>query len=82
MNYRQLASTEQAAAQRQQEYETMINSLSANRVGSDADVIVAKQNEMKWKQKCQELIGKLDNEVSAYNLTATFGLLMFVVCCL
>ena len=41
----------------------MINSLSANRVGSDADVIVAKQNEMKWKQKCQELIGKLDNEV-------------------
>ena len=72
MDSRQLASTEQAAAQRQQEYETMINSLSANRVGSDADVIVAKQNEMKWKQKCQELIGKLDNEVSAHYLAVYF----------
>jgi hypothetical protein len=60
---RQLASTEKAAAQRQQEYEAMIHSLSTNKSGTDSDIITAKQNEMKWRQKCQELVAKLDNEV-------------------
>jgi hypothetical protein len=75
---RQLASTEKAAAQRQQEYEAMIHSLSTNKSGTDSDIITAKQNEMKWRQKCQELVAKLDNEVfenvaNCNSLVCVFG---------
>ncbi len=60
---RQLISAEKATDHRQQDYEALIKSLIAPKEDSIDELAEARQSELRWKQKCQDLIMKLDNEV-------------------
>ncbi|KAJ3342312.1 hypothetical protein HDU91_000560, partial [Kappamyces sp. JEL0680] len=59
---RQLVSAEKAAEQRQQDYEILIKSITAPKDESVEELAESRQNELRWKQKCQELVTKLENE--------------------
>lgn len=61
---KQLHSAEVATDQRQQDYEVLIKSLAGPKEGIHEELTNARQNELKWKQKCQDLVAKLDNEFS------------------
>ena len=59
---RQLAAAETAAQQRQYDYEGLVKGLMTPQDGIHKELKTAKENELKWKTQCQQLVTKLDLE--------------------
>lgn len=61
INNRQLLAAEKANSQKQSDCDALVKSITA-KDGSVDNIAQAKQNELVWKQKCQDLVSKLDAE--------------------
>lgn len=72
---RQLLAAEKSAEQRQQEHEALMKGLMMPQDNIHQELKIAKENELKWKSKCQDLVIKLDMEFAQNDdLTKQFNM--------